>query len=201
MKLMKSTTSPYARLAHAMLIEAGADFELDILNPWADPDQLVAANPARRVPTLIMDDGTVMTEAMLIADHAAKIAPEGSHLKSISPVQYEIAGRAWGVTEAAVHIIIGRKIISDDLAATEYDSHPVAQRRYASMTNGLTQLEPMADHLSDTHMGMAEISVANAIEYVDFRFPEADWRPAIPALDAWRARNAHRPSLRDTVPS
>ena len=201
MKLLKSTTSPYARLAHAMLIEAGAAFEVDILNPWADPDQLVAVNPARRVPTLILDDGTVLTEAMLIADYAARIAPEDSHLRSISQGQYEIAGRAWGITEAAVHVIIGRKIVSDDLAATEYDSHPVARRRYASIISGLAQLEQMASGLSDTKMGMAEISVANAIDYVDFRFPEADWRPDIPALDAWRARNAQNPSLRDTVPS
>ncbi|MEX1233770.1 MAG: glutathione S-transferase N-terminal domain-containing protein [Roseovarius sp.] len=201
MKLMKSTTSPYARLAHAMLIEAGEAFDLDILNPWADPEQLVAANPARRVPTLILDDGTVMTEAMLITDYAAKHAPEGSHLKAISPVQYEIAGRAWGITEAAVHVIIGRKIVSDDLAATEYDSHPVARRRYASMMNGLTQLESLAGDLSDRHMGIAEISAANALDYVDFRFPKADWRPDIPALDAWRARNAHHPSLAETVPS
>jgi glutathione S-transferase len=201
MKLMKSTTSPYARLAHAMLIEAGADFRIDMINPWADPSQLVAANPARRVPTLLLDDGTILTEAMLIAIYAADIAPEGSHLKVARPRQHEIAGRAWGVVEAAVHIMVGRKIVSDDLANTEYDSHPVARRRFDTMVNGLSALEKMAADLSDAHLGMAELCVADAIEYMDFRFPGAAWRPEIPALDGWLLRAAHHPSIRDTVPS
>jgi glutathione S-transferase len=201
MKLMKSTTSPYARLAHALLIEARAGIEVDIINPWSDPAQLVKANPARRVPTLLLDDGAVLTEAMLIAMYAAEIAPEGSHLKIITPQEYEIAGRAWGVLEASVHIIIGRKIVSDDLENTAYDDHAVARRRYDSIVNGLVALEPLADALRDTQLGLAELCVAVAIEYMDFRFPHAAWRPAIPALDNWLARVAHHPSIRNTVPS
>ena len=201
MKLMKSTTSPYGRLAHAALIEAGAEPEIELLNPWADPAQLVERNPARRVPTLVLDDGTVLTESHVIAAFARDIAPEGSHLKSPATKSYEIAGLAQGVIDAAVYIMTGRKITSDDLANPAFDAHPVADRRRRAMVEGLLRLETMADRLSETEIGLAEIGVVNAIQYIDFRFPSADWRPEIPALDAYVVRAMARPSLRRTIPS
>lgn len=201
MKLMKSTTSPFGRLAHAMLIEAGATLEVELLNPWADPEPLVRRNPARRVPTLLLDDGTVLTEAMLIAMHARDIAPDGSHLKRPGPGSYEIAGLAHGVIEAAVYIMTGRKITSDDLGNPAFDSHPVAERRRRAMIDGLSRIEGMADRLGEGQIGLAEIGVVDAVQYMDFRFPDAAWRPPIPALDAWIGRVADRPSLQRTIPS
>ena len=201
MKLLKNTTSPFARLAHAMLIEAGATVQVELLNPWADPDALTRVNPARRVPTLILDDGTILTEAMLIAQHAVRLSPAESHLRADDPQQLSIAGLGFGVIEAAVYIMTGRKIISDDLAVTEFDSHPVAERRRRAMAEGLTQLEARADCLSHQRLGLAELIVADAIQYIDFRFPHAGWRPAIPRLDDWLRDAMAHPSLRDTVPS
>lgn len=201
MKLLKSTTSPFARLAHAALIEAGVTTEVELLNPWADPAALLRVNPARRVPTLILDDGTILTEAMLIARHAVTLSPEGSHLRSETPGQLAIAGLGFGIIEAAVYIMTGRKIVSDDLAVTDFDTHPVAERRRRAMVEGLTQLEGQADRLSRKRLGLAELIVADAIQYIDFRFPRADWRPAIPQLDGWLRDAMAHPSLRDTVPS
>ncbi|MCC2113799.1 MAG: glutathione S-transferase N-terminal domain-containing protein, partial [Hyphomicrobiales bacterium] len=152
MHLMRSTTSPFGRLAHAMLIEAGGAFDVELLNPWADPPQLVALNPAKRVPTLRLDDGTVLTEAMVIAMYAADIAPEGSHLKQNTPAQYEIMGLAFGAMEAAVYIMTGRKIISDDLAKTEFDAHPVAERRRQTMRVALCRLDGMTDRLREDRL-------------------------------------------------
>ena len=201
MHLMKSTTSPFGRLAHAMLMEAGADFEVELLNPWADPAQLVALNPAKRVPTLRLDDGTVLTEAMVIAMHAADIAPEGSHLKANTVAHYAIVGMAVGVIEAAVNVMVGRKLTSDDLGNPEFDAHPVAERRRETMRVGLGALDARVGDLREDRMGLAEILVVDAVQYMDFRFPGAAWRPDIAALDAWIRRVSHHPSIRETVPS
>ena len=201
MHLMKSTTSPFGRLAHAMLIEAGAEFDVELLNPWADPPQLVELNPAKRVPTLRLDDGTVLTEAMVIAMYAADIAPYGSHLKANTPAQYEIMGLAFGATEAAVYMMAGRKITSDDLSNTAFDTHPVAERRRQTMQVALTRLDGMTGLLREDRLGLAELLVVDTVQYMDFRFPGADWRPSIPNLDAWIARVAHHKSVQDTLPS
>lgn len=200
MKLMKSTTSPFGRLAHMMLIEAGLQFEIELVNPWIDPPQLVALNPARRVPTLQLDDGTILTETMMIAMYAADHAPAGSHLKHSSARAYEITGLAFGAIEAAVYIMNGRKIISDDVADTAFDSHPLAERRRSAMQVGLSRVDGMADRLRTDKLGLAELSVVDAVQYMDFRFPDAEWRPQIPNLDAWIERISDIPSVRDTLP-
>lgn len=202
MRLLTSTTSPFGRLAHATLIEADAAFEVELLNPWADPERLVALNPARRVPTLELGDGTVLTEAMVIAMYAADIAPGGSHLKErLTPERYGVAGRAFGMIEAAVYVMAGRKITSDDLSATEFDNHPVAERRRRAMREGLTQLDAMTRLLRDDRLGLPELLVVDAVQYMDFRFPGADWRPSMPNIDDWIRRVEHHPSVRATVPS
>ena len=202
MHLMKSTTSPFARLAHAMLIEAGAEFEVELLNPWADPDQLVALNPARRVPTLRLDDGTVLTEAMAIALFARQIAPGRSHLKhEPTPAQLEIVGQAFGVVEAAVYVMAGRMITSGNLADLTFDAHPIAERRRQAMRELLDRIEGAVDRLRADVLGLPELLVVDAVQYMDFRFSGADWRPDIPKLDAWIASVAHHPSVAQTMPS
>ena len=202
MRLMKSTTSPFARLAHAMLIEAGAEVEVELLNPWADPERLVALNPARRVPALRLDDGTVLTEGMAIATYARTVAPEGSHLHAdLTPAQLEIVGHAFGAMEAAVYVMAGRMITSGSLADLAFDAHPIAERRRQAMRALLGRLDGMADRLREDALDLPEVLVVDAVQYMDFRFPGADWRPEIPALDAWIGRVSSRPSVAETVPS
>jgi glutathione S-transferase len=67
MQLLANTTSPYVRIARMCLIEKGIDIEPTIVDPWADDARLRAANASTRVPTLITDDGTPLTESLLIA--------------------------------------------------------------------------------------------------------------------------------------
>ncbi len=202
MKLMKSTTSPYGRMAHAMLIEAQVEpLEVELLNPWADPPQLLDLNPASRVPTLVLDDGTVLTESLVIAMFARDAAPPGSHLKSARAQGYAVAGLAFGVIDAAVNIMAGRKITSDDLADPAFDTHPIAERRRRTMVTGLGRLEPMVDALDADAPGVAEIALVDAVQYMDFRFPGAPWRPSIPRIDAFAQGLAGRRSIAETVPS
>ncbi|MBK6854346.1 MAG: glutathione S-transferase N-terminal domain-containing protein [Burkholderiales bacterium] len=61
-----TTNSPFVRIARTALIEKGIGLDLTIVDPWADDARLRAANAATRVPTLVLDDGTPLTEAMLI---------------------------------------------------------------------------------------------------------------------------------------
>ena len=53
MRILTNTTSPYARIARIGLAEKGFDLSgTQVLNPWADPPDLLALNTAARVPTL-----------------------------------------------------------------------------------------------------------------------------------------------------
>ena len=77
MQLLINTTSPYARLARIALIEKGLDIAPTLVDPWADDRRLRRANAATRVPTLVLDDGTPLTESLLIVQwlETARPAP------------------------------------------------------------------------------------------------------------------------------
>jgi GST-like protein len=66
-------------LAEAMLTWCGVPFRLEDVDGFDKPgparDKLLAANPLAQVPTLILPDGTVMTESAAIALHLAEQHP------------------------------------------------------------------------------------------------------------------------------
>ena len=70
-------------IAEALLAMAGMDFEFVDVEGFEKPgpvqDRLAALNPIKQVPTLVLDDGTVMTEtaaiALMLADRAPDLAP------------------------------------------------------------------------------------------------------------------------------
>ena len=78
MHLLANTSSPFVRIARIAMIEKGIDLEPTLVDLWADDARLRAANAATRVPTLVLDDGTPLTEAMLIVQwlEATRPAPD-----------------------------------------------------------------------------------------------------------------------------
>ena len=51
------------------------------------------------------------------------------------------------------------------------------------------------------HMSLADIACATALGYLDFRFPQIDWRGAHTNLGQLYERMAQRPSFKDTLPT
>jgi glutathione S-transferase len=114
MQLLANTTSPFVRIARVALIEKGFDLDPVIVDPWADDTRLRAANAATRVPTLVLDDGTPLTEALLIVQwlETERPAPESPSLLGPASAAAGVlsrAGVAMGAIEAAVVTIITRK--------------------------------------------------------------------------------------------
>ncbi|MGV2481592.1 UNVERIFIED_CONTAM: glutathione S-transferase family protein, partial [Salmonella enterica subsp. enterica serovar Weltevreden] len=52
----------------------------------------------------------------------------------------------------------------------------------------------------DDKPGIAEITTAVALAYLDFRMPYIEWRKSHEALDQWFAEFARRPSMVNTQP-
>ena len=200
MKLLMNTTSPYARLARICLLEKGFDFEVQLVNPWADDPDLLKANTSARVPALVLDEGRALTECLLIALWAETERPEPSLLGGDRTAAIARAGVAMGVIEAAVHTMVGRVITSGALTEPAFDDAPVGQRRRRSMISGLERMEEMTGELTGDAIDLGSIASTVALDYVHFRFPGADWIPAVPRLDALRQAHGARASFRDTVP-
>jgi glutathione S-transferase len=210
MQLLANTTSPYVRIARVAMIEKGLDVEPTLVDPWADDPRLRAANVATRVPTLITDDGTPLSESLLIVqwlEHSRPAPGWPSLLGGDAAAVLSRAGIALGVIDAAVHTIIIRKVTAPLL----FDETPIGLRRQRTMAEGMQRLEALA---TGGAMGAAVDGAASAagaptldaicavvaLDYLRFRFDGQPWLQALPALDALSAWLGQRPAFAQTLP-
>lgn len=197
MKLLMNTTSPYARIARIALWEKGLrDVETRIVDPWGDTPELVAANSAARVPTLITDDGQALTESLLIVLWLEQTRPQPPLLAANVTADTAGAGIALGVVDAAVHTLIGRKTSG----GASFDESPVGLRRRRTMIEGLKRIDARMPELSDARPGLTVFTGVVALDYVRFRFPSAEWMPRLERMESVRERIGTRPSIEETVP-
>ena len=206
MQLLANTTSPFVRIARICLIEKGLEIEPTLVDPWADDARLRAANAATRVPTLLLDDGTPLTESLLIAQwlELTRPAPAWPHLLGGAERATGVlsrAGIALGGIDASVHTIITRKVT----APTLFDETPVGLRRRRTMIESMERLEALAPVLAGAKPGEAaptldQICAVVLHDYQGFRYADQPWMPATPGLKALAEAMRQRPAFAKTMP-
>lgn len=197
MHLYINTTSPFVRPVRIALAEKGLEDRVttEIVDPWGDPEECLAANPAGRVPTLVTDDGTAIAEASLILRYLDLIAPEPALVPADDAEKtLATAALAIGATEAATAVIIGRK------SSDGFDQDMVGTKRFRTMANAFKRLDAAPPHDFENRADLANITTITALDYILFRFSDHDWLPELPTLKAWHERQQDRPSLRTTYP-
>ena len=202
MQLLANTTSPFVRIARVALIEKGFDLDPVIVDPWADDARLRAANAATRVPTLVLDDGTPLTEALLIVQWLDAVRPAPDSPSLLGPAAQAAgvlsrAGVAMGAIEAAVVTIITRKVTAPVL----FDETPVGLRRRRSMIEGMQRVEAQAAAIARSGSPTLDaITAVTLYDYQQLRFADQPWLPATPGLAALAATWNARASFAQTRP-
>ena len=207
MQLLANTTSPFVRIARVALIEKGIEIEPTVVDPWADDARLRTANVATRVPTLVLDDGTALTESLLIVQwlEATRPAPQWPSLLGADAATaagvLSRAGIAIGAIEASVHTIITRKVTAPVL----FDETPVGLRRRRTMAEALERLEAQAAVMAGPAPGtqaptLDVICAVTLYDYQQLRYAGQSWLPATPGLAALSQAVRQRPSFERTVP-
>lgn len=197
MKLLINTTSPYARIARIALWEKGlGEVPTQIVDPWGDTPELLQANSSGRVPALILDDGQVLTESLLIVLWLERTRSEPSLLGGDPTGVVARTGVAMGVIDAAVHTLIGRKIVG----GPDFDESPVGVRRRRSMAEGLKRIEADLQEPGEGVPMLDAITAVVTLDYVQFRFPQAGWMPSLPRLERLQQRLRARPAIERTLP-
>ena len=192
MKLFSTPTSPFVRLVRMALIEKGLDGTVETVptDAWADAPALLDANPAGKVPALVTDDGSRLTEALLILAHLDRVQPEPPVLTDAAALSR--GGLAFGVFDAAVAILIGRK------SAPDFDTSMVGTKRFRTMREGLARLDAALPDRGAFDIGA--IAAITAMDYLRLRFPDQDWRAHAPRVAALCEAEAGRRSVRETAP-
>ena len=102
--------------------------------------------------------------------------------------------RLQGLTDGAA-TAAGRLFTAERRAATQPD--PLTPRFEQAIAASLDALE--TEPLSREVFTMAEVGAACLLGYLDFRWPEREWRAGHPALSDWWAAVANRRSIIETA--
>jgi len=198
MKLYYSATSPYVRKVYVFAIEAGLDEKIENIttNPWAPDASLLADNPLSKVPTLILEDGTVLYDSPVICEYLDNLNT-GQKLIPAAGMERWMALRLQalgdGILDAAVMRFLERKRPevqqSSDWDATQFSA---IQRALVYLENNLD------DWVKELTIG--QITLGCALGYLDFRFSSDDWRDNQPLLAKWYSSFAERTSMQITQP-
>ncbi len=201
MKLIGSLASPYVRKVRVVLAEKKLDYQIQLENVWSADTSIHLVNPLGKVPCLVMEDGYVMVDSRVIVEYLDTLTPV---CKLLPPNGRERADvKNWealadGVIDAGVAVRLERT-----QRPPELQSAPYIDRHLAKVARGLASLSNrVADSpwCTGLHYSLADVAVGCMLGWLDFRFPEIDWRTPHPNLARLYDRLHERPSFRDTVP-
>lgn len=198
MHLFLSPTSPFARKAKVALIEKGLlnAIEEVRVDPWRSPAELLAVNPMSQVPTLVTDEGTALGNSDMIIQWLEQTHPEPPLLPADAAEAarvLSVAALGHGVIESMVYVVMERR------KPAEQQNEDMIARRLQGIERVLTVADERFD-ASQERFQLDGLNLACALEYVDLREPEFDWRVRCRKLASWQEWAAARPSLKQSAP-
>ena len=201
MKLIGSITSPYVRKVRAVMAEKKLEYDFVSEDVWSDTTTINDTNPLGKVPCLIMEGGEAVFDSRVIVEYVDTLSPVG---KLIPPTGRERAEvKTW---EALADGLLDAAILARLEAIWKHRSAEQRSQAWMDYQMGkvLSAVSAMSAGLGDrpycvgTHLSLADIAVGCALSYLDFRFPDVDWRARGPNLDKLLEKLMQRASFIDT---
>jgi glutathione S-transferase len=202
MKLIGSLTSPYVRKVRVVMAEKKLDYQFEVEDPWAS-DALLKLNPLGKVPCLILEGREAVFDSRVIVEYLDTRSPVGRLIPETSRERTEV--RTWealadGVLDAA---ILARLELTWHGRSPEQRCTPWVDRQLSRIDSALNAMGRALREqawCSGLHLSLADIAVGCTLGYLDFRFPDIDWRSQHPNLKRLYDKLSARPSFADTAP-
>lgn len=204
MKLLGSRTSPYVRKVRVVMAEKKLDVDFVLEDVWAAETRIAETNPLGKVPCLLMEGGEALFDSRVIVEYLDTLSPVGKLIPALGRERAEV--KTWesladGVLDAA---ILAR------LEAT-WSGRTEAQRSQAWIDRQLGKVQATVKAMSlqlgekpycaGIYLSLADIAVGCALSYLDFRFPQLDWRTDHANLVKLHDKLMQRPSFSETQPA
>ena len=204
MKLIGSNASPYVRKVRVVMAEKKLDYAFVTEDVWAAQTTIANSNPLGKVPCLIMEGAEALFDSRVIVEYLDTLSPVGKLIPSGGRDRAEI--KTW---EALADGLLDAAILAR-LEAT-WPGRTQAQRSQAWIDRQLSKVQATTKAIGEglaekpfcvgIHLSLADIAVGCALGYLDFRFPDIDWRTAHPNLVKLYDKLMLRPSFADTAPT
>jgi glutathione S-transferase len=203
MKLHWSPRSPFVRKVMIAAHERGMAGRITCVRTVAATSKphagLMQDNPLSKIPTLVLDDGTVIYDSPVICEYFDSVGDAETETPRLFPAapKARLAALRWqALGDGFLDLLV---LLRDERArAQPSDAHLVSAA--VRKTAVLDSLELEAAELAAAQFGIGHIAIGCALSYLDFRYADEDWREARPRLAAWHVTFADRPSVRATEP-
>jgi glutathione S-transferase len=199
MKLHWSPRSPFVRKVMIVAHERGLVDRITCVRTVAATSkphaELMKDNPLSKIPTLVLDDGTVIYDSPVISEYLDALDGAPQLFPSEPKARLE-ALRRQALGDGFLDLLV---LLRDErMRAQPSEAHlaSAAMRKAATLKN----LEADALALASTPFGIGHIAIGCALSYLDFRYADEDWRKNHLGIAGWHAAFAARPSVRATEP-
>jgi glutathione S-transferase len=200
MKLHWSPRSPFVRKVMIVAQELGVADRITCVRTvvaMTRPHlELMRENPLSKIPTLVLDDHTVLYDSPVICEYLDQTY--GPRLIPAGFAERMSALRRQALGDGFLDLLLWWRNERDRPVELRSELHLgcYAEKRRAT----LAALEREASDLGATALSIGHIAIGCALSYLDFRFAAEDWRNAHPQIAAWHANFAGRASVRATEP-
>lgn len=197
MKLYWSSTSPFVRKVIVSAHELGLSDRLETIPTRVAPSKpdlaLLPYNPLGQLPTLVLDDGAVLYDSLVIIEYLDNMAGGAKLIPPSSERRIEEL-RLHALCNGFLDLLVQWRI------ETLKDAKQIALINAFNLKTSKiwASLEATAEGLGQRPFGLSSITLAIVAEYADFRFPKLGWREKYPTLSNWHQSIQSRPSLAST---
>ncbi len=200
MKLIMSPASPFVRKVRVLIRETGQQGDIEEVHVATTPvntaDAVWAANPLGKIPALVLDDGRAIHDSRVITRFLDDRAKAGLYPEERLWDVLTLEATADGILEAAVLMVYEGRVRPEEMCYAPWVE--------AQWNKAMTAVKAVNDRWMGQLGGpldMAQIAIACALGYLDFRHADRDWRREAPALAAWYAGFEQRPAMAATNPA
>jgi glutathione S-transferase len=197
MKLHWSPRSPFVRKVMVAAHELGLAERIETVRTVVAMTKpalsLLPDNPLGKIPTLVLEDGTILYDSAVIIEYLDSVAG-GRLIPAAGPARWQ---------ELRRHALANGFLDMLILWRNERDKAqplPALIDAFTVKTDAvLAAIEAEIAAIADAPLGLAQITFGVAGAYMDFRFPDLGWRERCPRFAAWHQGFAERPSMRATT--
>jgi glutathione S-transferase len=203
MKLIGAVTSPYVRKARIVMAEKKLEFQFVTEDVWSAETRIMESNPLGKVPCLVMEGGEAVFDSRVIVEYLDALSPVGRLIPASGRERVEV--KTWealadGLLDAS---ILARLEATWPGRTSEQRSQAWIDRQMGKITASLAAMSRGLGEKPFCHgnsLTLADVAVGCALGYLDFRFPDVQWREPYPNLARLYEKLAQRQSFVDTAP-
>ena len=200
MTLFWSSRSPYVRKTMVVAHECGLVSQLelvrmDVATTRASP-QVSAVNPLGKIPVLILENGATLYDSGVICEYFATLN-EAPALFPSDPSARMLALRRQALGNGMMDVLVIGRAEAKRPDGSRSMVHVEAYNR--KLDDILASLEGEAERLMQDAFSIGHIAIGCALDYMNFRYVEREWRTTNPALGRWFDGFLERRSVRETA--